>query len=292
MMLEQRTSRILTVVSFGDSTLGQSGVDKKKKGDIGVSVLEELREINCIDFACGSFFNVVAESNTNSKSRRVWVWGTMNYTKHTKAPTEKKTDKSSLPFEKEDEIPSTPHPVPYLNKKFVIQVSAGDSHAAALTMEGDVYTWGIYKDKKGVSFGFRGDRPKTEFQDEPELADIEEYVVQIGSTPNKTLALTESGDIYEWGETSLTKRVVSRHTKDSLAPAFIYIGKKICKFFCGSGGEQVFAVTADNVVYSWGYDKFFQLGLFSTHHEKEKEVERVKREKEREEKRKEQEKKR
>jgi len=47
--------------------------------------------------------------------------------------------------------------------------------------------------------------------------------------------------------------------------------KKSAKFFCSSGGEQVFAVTSGEHVYAWGYDKYFQLGLFSQVHEEEME---------------------
>jgi len=54
-MLEQRSSKVVSGLTLGDSTLGQSGVDKKKK-DMSVNSLEELKDVNCIDFACGSFF--------------------------------------------------------------------------------------------------------------------------------------------------------------------------------------------------------------------------------------------
>jgi len=40
--------------------------------------------INLMDFSCGSFFNVVVEANNDSKKRRVWSWGTMNYVKDKK----------------------------------------------------------------------------------------------------------------------------------------------------------------------------------------------------------------
>jgi alpha-tubulin suppressor-like RCC1 family protein len=138
-------------------------------------------------------------------------------------------------------------------------------------MEGEVFTWGIYKYKSGEYCGFRSNRGKTEFQDEPEELPWDEPFVQIGSTQNKTLGLTDSGNIYEWGDTGLSKRTVSRHTKDCLEPQFVNIPKKVCKFFCSSSGDHVFAVAPDEHVYAWGYDKFHQLGLYSSAYEAEKE---------------------
>jgi len=104
--------------------------------------------------------------------------------------------------------------------------------------------------------------------------------VQLGSTANKTVALTSNGDVYEWGETSLNKRVGTRHTKDSLAPAKVHTPEKVCKIFCSSGGEQVFAISSEGNVYSWGYDKSYQLGIHSVAHDEEKEALKLKREEE------------
>jgi len=202
----------------------------------------------------------VAEANNNPKSRRVWPWGTMNYDKDTK-------DKN---FVKKDEVSGDPEILESLSKRNVIQVSAGDHHGAALTMEGEVFTWGIYKYKSGEYCGFRSNRGKTEFQDEPEELHWDEPFVQIGSTANKTIALTDAGNIFEWGDTGLSKRTVGRHTKDSLEPQFVFIPKKVCKFFCSSSGDQVFAVAPDEHVYAWGYDKFYQLGMYSKAYEAEK----------------------
>jgi len=188
-------------------------------------------------------------------------------------------------------LSTSPEILSVMNKRNVIQIAAGDAHAVALTLEGDVFTWGIYKQKNGTNLGYRSNAPKEEFQDEPELVETEEPIVQIGCTSNKTIALTESGDVYEWGETSLNKRVVSRHTKDSLRPSFVPIPKKVCQIFCSSGGEQVFAVSPDGHVFCWGYDKYYQLGIHSSAFEIEKEKLRVKREEDRKVKKEEEEKK-
>jgi regulator of chromosome condensation len=179
---------------------------------------------------------------------------------------------------KDDRIDNDPMSIGLLKKRNVIQVTAGDCHAAVLTMEGDVFTWGIYKNKQGMNTGFKSNRPKDEFQDDPEQLVFDEPIVQIASTSNKTIALTHAGEVYEWGETSSTKRVGSRHTKDGLTPTIVNMPEKVCKIFCSSGGEQVFAVTSAGFVYVWGLDKHYQLGIFCKVKEDEREKIRQKRE--------------
>jgi len=272
LLLEGKKSRVGTLLAMGNNSHGQLGVSTKtKRGD--VVVIKNMTDVNVIDFCAGALFTVIAETSNNAKSRRVWCMGTMNFTKDSKSKPPS--------FVKDDNLGNEPEVMETLSRKHIIQVSAGESHAAALTMEGEVFTWGIYKNHKGESIGFKSNRAKTEFQDEPEELHFSEPFVQIGSTANKTVALTDSGEIYEWGDTGLNKRTVGRHAKDSLYPQYVNIPKKVCKFFCSHGGESVFAIAPDGHVYAWGYDKFYQLGIYSKAYEDEKEEERKKREDER-----------
>jgi len=163
-----------------------------------------------------------------------------------------------------------------LERLNIIQAAAGDAHAAVLSMDGEVYTWGIYKNKDGTNVGFKPEGPKNEFQDEPEMLDFDEPIVQVGCTSNKTIALTQAGDVYEWGEIALKKRSGSRHSKNGLIPIVVNIPEKAVAIFC-STGDNVFALSSEGFVYSWGKDKFFQLGIFSQTEDDEKE--RKKREK-------------
>jgi len=142
-----------------------------------------------------------------------------------------------------------------------------------------------------MNTGFNPNRPKDEFQDDPEQLIFDEPIVQIGSTSNKTIALTQAGEVYEWGETSLNKRVGSRHQKSGLVPTIVNMPEKVSKIFCSSGGEQVFAVTSEGFVYVWGLDKHWQLGIFCKAKEDEREAKRLKREVERKKRKEEKEKK-
>jgi len=165
-----------------------------------------------------------------------------------------------------------PTKIKALDRLNIIQAAAGDAHAAVLTMEGDVYTWGIYKNKHGINVGFNPDAPKNEFQEEPEMLSFSDCVVQIGCTSNKTIALTQAGDVFEWGEISLNKR--SRHSKDGLQPTTVNMPEKVVAIFC-STGENVYALSSEGTVYSWGKDKYFQLGIYNQVDEDEKERKRL-----------------
>lgn len=81
----------------------------------------------------------------------------------------------------------------------IVQLSAGDSHTAALSALGDVWAWGTFRDASGV-YGFALDtrialrpvlvyRPKTS----------EEQVVRIVSGADHIVALTRAGTVLTWG---------------------------------------------------------------------------------------------
>ena len=77
----------------------------------------------------------------------------------------------------------------------VVQVSAGDSHTAALTEEGKVWLWGTFRDSSGpiglVEWG------KMEMQ--PVLVNLKDDVVKIISGGDHLVMLTRDGDIYTMG---------------------------------------------------------------------------------------------
>jgi alpha-tubulin suppressor-like RCC1 family protein len=157
LLLNKKKSVVASIYGLGNNVFGQLGNDPKTE-KYSSPVLIGSKKLNVMDYACGSYFSVFAETSSSSKYRRVWVWGTMNYTRD----TEKKEDK------KNDDLGHEPTSVAVLKKKFVVQVTAGDAHASALTIEGEVYTWGIYKNNKGINCGFKSNAPKDEFQDEPD----------------------------------------------------------------------------------------------------------------------------
>ncbi|KAJ8289294.1 hypothetical protein COCON_G00019530 [Conger conger] len=77
----------------------------------------------------------------------------------------------------------------------VVQVSAGDSHTAALTEEGAVYAWGSFRDNNGV-IGLLEPMKKSML---PVKFHIDEPVVKIASGNDHLVMLTLSGALYSSG---------------------------------------------------------------------------------------------
>jgi len=96
-------------------------------------------------------------------------------------------------------------PVESLRHTYIVQVSLGDCHTAALDLYGRVYVWGTYKDRDGKNFfpaqSVEGSFGRTQM--EPFLVNgpSSEHGCCKGicSGSSHTLALCGDGTVYSWG---------------------------------------------------------------------------------------------
>lgn len=232
----------------------------------GSLLSDHLKDVNVLDIACGPNFNLVNEVNHAQKYRRVWSWGAEvskktiyyddDYIKH----TEDRDLPLPLGRDKDDEI----HAIPELYKKEIVQITCGASHAAALTQEGDVYTWGTYR--QGMNdLGMRAsdvDLNSPVPVDEPEIVEelLPYRIVQIASAANVTYALAENGDVYQWGAHRASSQFTVRTVQNALTPITVrFPSSKVCAIFANSNSDNVFAVTRRGKVYGWGPNESFQV---------------------------------
>ena len=146
----------------------------------------------------------------------------------------------------------------------VVQVACGASHTVALTATGAVYAWGTYRDGNGV-LGFSS---TVDTAAAPVRLDIAETVVMIAAGENHDLALTDKGNVLQWGDVGHGQRALDRHKKNKLHPTSVAIRKRgggrggsaVRCDFVYAGGASSFAVTADGAVYSWGPNNYSQTG--------------------------------
>jgi len=89
---------------------------------------------------------------------------------------------------------------------------------------------------------------------------FQDIVVQIASTPNRTLVLTQVGEVYEWGYTKMQNKVSARNANRSLIPQRVIVPEKVYALFC-CAGEQIFALCDEDTVYAWGNNAHYQLGI-------------------------------
>ena len=154
-----------------------------------------------------------------------------------------------------------------------IEISAGDSHTAALSASGVVYAWGTFRDGSGVL----GMETK-QIAKKPMRFKLREKVAKISSGADHLIFLTVTGEVYtdgnsEHGQLGRVSRYNScrggrRGSDMILTPALVRIGKK--KELMGNKlVENVWAtpygsflkVKDSDVIVGFGLNNCFQLGL-------------------------------
>ncbi|KAM4698879.1 regulator of chromosome condensation isoform 1-T3 [Discoglossus pictus] len=156
----------------------------------------------------------------------------------------------------------------------IVQVSAGDSHTAALTEDGRVFLFGSFRDNNGV-IGLLEPMKKSMV---PVHVKIHAQVVKIASGNDHLVMLTSEGDLYTsgCGEQGQLGRVPERFTNRGgrkglerlLVPQCIHLKEKGCgrvlfhDVFCGA--YFTFAVSREGHVYGFGLSNYHQLGTKST----------------------------
>lgn len=142
----------------------------------------------------------------------------------------------------------------------ITKLAAGDSITLALTAQGDVYGWGLFRDNNGI-FGFSKAQPAK--QDWPVRIAGLERVVDIACGDNHCLALTAAGRVLSWGafeQSQLGRRVVERHRLGALSPAEFGLRRvAVTRIFTGC--YHSFALDGAGRVWTWGLNNCGQTGV-------------------------------
>ncbi|GIY11344.1 regulator of chromosome condensation [Caerostris extrusa] len=165
-------------------------------------------------------------------------------------------DVGQLGFGEEIDVKETPAllELPYS----IIEVAAGGMHSVCLTERGEVITFGCNDE------GALGRITSNESEEAtPSKVEIPEKVIQISTGDSHTAALTESGQVYLWGNfrsgdgpMGLTAEGVKQ-----VKPIKILTGINIVKI--SSGTEHLVCLSSDGIVYTCGCGENGQLGRFS-----------------------------
>ncbi|MEQ2224804.1 Regulator of chromosome condensation [Ilyodon furcidens] len=152
----------------------------------------------------------------------------------------------------------------------VVQVSAGDSHTAALTEDGSVYIWGSFRDNNGVI----GLLEAMKTCPDPVKIPLTESVVKIASGNDHVVLLTLDGNLYTLGSAEqgqlgrvpehFSNRGGRKGLERLLVPQMVKLKGKVhfTDAFCGA--YFTFAVSEEGYVYGFGLSNYHQLGTKST----------------------------
>lgn len=137
------------------------------------------------------------------------------------------------------------------------QISAGFDHVLALSESGRVYAWGS---SEYGQLGINTNLPVTSPTPVPTLNEI--TCVAISAGKHFSLALTEDGHIYAWGNNAslqLGEAVATAGTQQS-TPRRIPFPASAFFTEINAGYSSASAMTNDGSIFLWGKNTFFQLG--------------------------------
>ncbi|XP_043927990.1 E3 ubiquitin-protein ligase HERC2 [Protopterus annectens] len=149
-----------------------------------------------------------------------------------------------------------PRLIEALKTKRIRDIACGSSHSAAITSSGELYTWGLGE------YGRLGHGDNTTLL-KPKLVKIllGHRVVQVacGSRDAQTLALTDEGLVFSWGDGDFGKLGRGGSEGCNIPQNIERLnGQGVCQIECGA--QFSLALTKSGVVWTWGKGDYFRLG--------------------------------
>ena len=155
-----------------------------------------------------------------------------------------------------------PRIIEALRNKRVRDIACGSSHSAAITSSGELYTWGCGE------YGRLGHGDNvTQLRPKHVKGLTGHRVVQVacGSRDAQTLALTDEGMVFSWGDGDFGK--LGRGGSEGCAvPANVekLNGMGIVQIECGA--QFSLALSKSGLVWTWGKGDYFRLGHNADQH--------------------------
>lgn len=155
-----------------------------------------------------------------------------------------------------------PKLVETLRSKRIRDIACGSSHSAAITSAGELYTWGLGEyGRLGHGDNFTQLKPKLV------QALLGHRVVQVacGSRDAQTLALTEDGLVFSWGDGDFGK-LGRGGSEGCFVPHQVERLNDVGVIQIECGAQFSLALTKAGEVWTWGKGDYFRLGHGSDQH--------------------------
>jgi alpha-tubulin suppressor-like RCC1 family protein len=141
----------------------------------------------------------------------------------------------------------------------IIDFANGFCHCIARNSNGKVFCWGYN------NWGLLGNGSEDNNYQKPKLNPYldNEFVVDISCGAYHSLVLTNSGEVYAWGNNE-SGQIGNCCNEKQLKPIKVngFNNERVVMISCGS--SHSLALTECGHVYSWGRNKFGQLGIGTT----------------------------
>ncbi|KAJ4964842.1 hypothetical protein NE237_016691 [Protea cynaroides] len=147
----------------------------------------------------------------------------------------------------------TPQPIKALQGVMIKQIACGDSHCLAITMEGEVQSWGRNQNGQ-LGLGHTEDSLVPQ-----KIEAFQGLVKMIAAGAEHTAAITEDGQLYGWGW-GRSGNLGLGDRNDRLVPHRVSAvdGQKMVLVACG--WRHTIAVSSSGGLYTYGWSKYGQLG--------------------------------
>jgi alpha-tubulin suppressor-like RCC1 family protein len=259
------------VYTWGAGTYGRLG--HGQEGDLYVpDVVSSIKGKRIYMLACGFRHNLAL-----STQGEVFAWGAGNY------------GVTGMTDLKEIQNILVPIQIKHLQGKKITQIAVGPWHSVAITSGGEVYSWGYHgHGRLGQGSDVREDQPfprllpmqyiygitggvriiekiaqvtgsKKISGGGAESLNSAWKIVQVTAGGQHSMALTQSGSIWVWGE-SRYSALGTGHNEDQLTPVLLKSLSHLIVSFIACGTQHSMAITNKGEVYTWGNGRQGQLG--------------------------------
>ena len=142
----------------------------------------------------------------------------------------------------------------------ITQIACGVGHTIALTDNNILYAWGRFykpKNKKDMIKSTSGDYSS------PTLIESlsNESIIKIAAGNNHSMAITELGDLYTWGEGTYGQLGHGINNNEQYPKKVEYFRNKFKIIDCKGGAAHTIALTEEGYVFGWGQNDKNQLNL-------------------------------
>lgn len=177
--------------------------------------------------------------------------------------------------EGKNKIVKRPRLNPYLAQLDVVDVVVGGMHAAALTKEGRLYTWGVNdQGALGRDTTWDGGMRDIDAADDsdsdaetlnpkeskPSAVEHDQIFVKAAASDSLTVAIDGDGHIWAWGTFRCSDGILGFNAASKVAsrPQRLILKGQFVDLACGT--DHVLALSTTGKVYAWGNGQQFQLG--------------------------------
>ena len=172
-------------------------------------------------------------------------------------------ENSSLGHGPDVKVVHRPRRIEALDGIKISRIGGGETASAAVSEEGDVYTWGwggsFWQGNGGLGHGDSTTQPRPALVQHLEESGTKVISIAVGN--GHMLALTKEGRVLSWGNGEYGRCGNGKRVQTLPEPVDLLSGKMCVAV--AAGFQHSLALSADGVVYAWGKNDAGQLGQVS-----------------------------